>query len=175
MAFLSVQTDAALPAPGDRAADSLDFRLFRPHLFFYRPWTGSGEMQAPNGKRIAGFTVRGEGRASSRLGRIVQHWSFDNGIEHTTEWKVLSTDGDDYRAVDTVNGTVARGRQIGEAFLWVLKVKGPTPFGHRTIRVSTVYRLVSPGVAEARATSTVFGVIPVGRMVATYRRLDGEA
>ena len=157
----------------ERASDDLAFALFRPHLFFYRPWTGSGEVTGPNGKRIAGFTVSGEGRARSREGHVVQEWRFDNGLSHVTEWKVLSTDGRDYRAVDVRNGTEARGRQVGESFEWVMKVKGPTPFGQRTIKITTVYRLVSPVVAEAHTVSTVFGFIPINRMRATYRRVNG--
>ena len=165
---------AVLPTAADAPAstDELAFALFRPHLFFYRPWTGEGEMFGAKGERVAGFTVSGEGRASSQLGRIVQDWVFDNGHRQHTEWKVLSTNGLDYRAVDAETGVVAHGRQDGDAFVWVLKVKGKTAFGERTLRVTTVYRMKTRGVVEAITTTTLWGFIKLGSMKATYRRLD---
>ncbi len=169
-AFTALDVDSG--AAASPASESMDFALFRPHLFFYRPWEGRGETFTPDGKRLVGFTVRGEGRSSSQLGRIVQDWHFDNGLRHTAEWKVLSTSGADYRAVDANTGVEARGRQAGDAFMWVMKVKGPTPFGVRTVRTVTVYRMKAPGVAEAHSTSTIFGFLPINRSVATYRRIE---
>jgi hypothetical protein len=157
------------PAP---AADAAAFTLFRPHLFFYRPWKGEGEMLGPKGERLAGFTVSGDGRASSRLGRIVQNWAFDTGLAYVTEWKVLSTDGRDYRAIEARSGWLARGHQVGDAFVWVIRAKGPTPFGQRRVKITTVYRMVAPGVAEAKTTTTLWGLFTLGRMNATYRRLE---
>lgn len=168
-AFSPIDAETALPL--GQGTEMLDLALFRPHLFFYRPWEGRGETFTPDGKRLAGFTVRGDGRATSQVGRIVQQWSFDNGVEHVAEWKVTSTSGADYRAVDVNTGVQARGRQVGDAFLWVLKTRAQTPFGLRTVRASTLYRLRAPGVAEAHTTSTVFGFLPINRSVATYRRV----
>ena len=114
------------------AGEDMAFALFRPHLFFYRPWEGSGEMFGPRGNRVAGFTVSGDGRVAAGEDRIVQNWVFDNGYSHRLEWRILSTNGADYRAIDVDTGAEARGRQIGDnAFLWVLKVKGRTPLGQR--------------------------------------------
>jgi len=147
--------------------------LFRPHLFFNRPWEGWGEMFGAKGQRVAGFTVCGAGRAAAREGEIVQNWAFDTGYTHKTAWKILSTSGSDYRAVDADTGAVALGRQIGDAFLWELKVEGRPHLGQRAMKVSTVYRMVSPGVVQAVTTTTaLFGLIHIGRMEATYRRLD---
>jgi len=168
MSISAVTPDVAPHA----SVDDLAFSLFRPHLFFYRPWTGEGEMFGANGRRVAAFTVSGAGRASSRLGRIVQEYLFDTGYRHRTEWKVLSTNGQDYRAIDADTGAVAHGRQVGDAFHWVLKVKGKTIFGQRTLRVATVYRMVARGVVEAVTTTTLFGVLKLGVMRTTYRRLD---
>lgn len=153
------------------AAFPAELRLFRPHLFFYRPWEGRGEITDARGRRIGGFTVSGEGRASSALGRIVQHWVFDNGAAHTAEWEVISASGRDYRARDVRSGATARGRAQGDRFLWVMRVKSPTPLGVRTVRVATAYRMIDEHTAEAETLTTVFGVIPIGRMKATYRRL----
>ena len=172
LAFSPSTAEAALPR---QSSPSAEFALFRPHLFFYRAWEGRGETLAPNGKRLATFTVRGDGKASSRLGRIVQHWTFDNGFAHTAEWKVLSTNGSDYRAIEANTGVLARGRQAGESFIWSMKVKAPTPFGVRNVRTTTVYRLLAPGVAEAHSTTTLFGIIPINRSLAIYRRLDAPA
>jgi len=156
-----------------RASDDLAFALFRPHLFFYRPWTGVGALTTTMGPKLRiGFTVSGDGRAASRQGHVEQHWSFDNGLTYSTEWKVVSTDGADYRAVDVRNGVEARGRQLGDAFLWWVRTKAPTPFGMRMVKVSTIYRMIGPGVAEAQTTTTLWGIIVLNRMTATYRRLD---
>jgi len=169
---MTIAIPEAAPARHQASADDMAFALFRPHLFFYRPWTGEGEMYGPKGQRVAGFTVSGDGRASSRLGRVVQNWVFDNGHVQKTEWKILSTHGSDYRAIDAETGMLATGRQVGDAFVWALKVKGPTPFGERTLRVTTIYRMISRGVAEAITTTTLWGLIKLGSMKAIYRRLD---
>lgn len=158
---------AGAPGPGQGA-----LTLFRPHLFFNRPWEGWGEMFSARGQRVAGFTVCGAGRAKAREGEIVQNWAFDNGYTHKTAWRILSTRGSDYRAVDAETGAVALGRQIGEAFLWELKVPGRSHLGLRTMKVSTVYRMISPTEVQAVTTTTaLFGLIHIGRMEATYRRL----
>ncbi len=146
--------------------------IFRPHLFFNRPWEGWGEMFSAKGRRVAGFTVCGAGRAKAREGEIIQNWAFDNGYTHKTAWKILSTRGSDYRAVDAETGAVALGRQIGDAFLWELRVQGRPHLGRRMMKVSTLYRMISPDEVKAVTTTTAFfGLIHIGRMEATYRRL----
>lgn len=169
---MSMTADAFAPSAAHASADDMAFSLFRPHLFFYRPWAGEGEIYGARGNRVAGFKVSGQGRAASRLGRIVQNWVFDTGYQHKTEWKVLSTNGHSYRAIDAETGAIAHGRQVGDAFLWELRVRGRTLFGQRTMTVSTLYRMVQPGVAEATTTTTLWGLIKLGSMRATYRRLD---
>ena len=41
---MSMTADAFAPSAAHASADDMAFSLFRPHLFFYRPWAGEGEI-----------------------------------------------------------------------------------------------------------------------------------
>ncbi|MFC5343253.1 DUF3833 family protein [Brevundimonas staleyi] len=143
---------------------------FEPHVFFWKPWRGEGQIRNAFGKVLRRYTVSGGGQADEARARMTQTVVFEDGETVQKAWEILSRDPGRYVARDVDNGIVAEGGQVGRSFVWSFASdqtvgKGRTmPF-----KTTVTYTLIDRSTAEGVAVNRLWGWLPVSRLTTLYR------
>lgn len=147
--------------------------IFEPHVFFWKPWRGDGEVRGPTGKVLRRFKVTGFGRAVGDQAVMRQTVVFDDGETHEKGWEILSTDRDRYTARDIDNGIVAEGGQApGGRFAWSFSSKISTPIGPQSVKSVVTYEMAGKTTARSVCVNKLWGWLVVSQVTVFYSHED---
>lgn len=142
---------------------------FEPHVFFWTPWRGEGQVRDAFGRVLRRYTVSGGGEAEANRGVMRQTVVFEDGERFEKAWEILSRDPKRYIARDMDNGIVAEGGVQGRNFVWSFASEYPVAGRPRPFRTTVTYTLIDRSTAEGVAVNKLWGWLPVSRLTTLYR------
>lgn len=143
--------------------------LFEPHVFFWTPWRGEGEVRNAFGKVLRRFKVDGGGQADADHGIMSQHLVFEDGETLDKRWEIVSRARERYIAREIDSDIIAQGGQSGRRFVWSFWTSHPGKHGTLRIKSTVTYSMVSRTTAHSVCVNRWWGWLPMTRVTTVYR------